>query len=80
MELEAFKTDLSKGPGGDTRRHSEFSHVSFRGYEELHKNHPPTSYAETMMNLFKGNVRLKLSFIDLKIYMTRNLKVLKKLR
>lgn len=30
--------------------------ASFRAYEEIHQNQPPTSYMATMMNLFKGNV------------------------
>lgn len=30
--------------------------ASFRGYEELHEDQPPTSYNETLMHLFKGNV------------------------
>jgi len=30
--------------------------VSFMGYEELHEAQPPTSYIETLANLFKGNV------------------------
>ena len=30
--------------------------VSFMGYEELHDAQPPTSYWETLANLFKGNV------------------------
>lgn len=30
--------------------------VSFMGYEEIHENQQPTSYLETLINLFKGNV------------------------
>ncbi|CRK91300.1 CLUMA_CG004977, isoform A [Clunio marinus] len=30
--------------------------VSYKGYEELHADQPPTSYMETLMHLFKGNV------------------------
>ena len=30
--------------------------VSFMGYEELHESQPPTSYIETLANLFKGNL------------------------
>lgn len=62
MELEVFNKDLlpisevTLEPG-NPRRHSKLVHVSFRGYDELHLNHPPTTYAETMVNLFKGNVR-----------------------
>lgn len=28
--------------------------MSFMGYEEIHENQPPTSYIETLANLFKG--------------------------
>lgn len=30
--------------------------LSFRAYQEIHQNEPPTSYLETLMHLFKGNV------------------------
>lgn len=30
--------------------------MSFKAYEELHADHPPTSYTETLMHFFKANV------------------------
>lgn len=30
--------------------------MSFQAIEELHENHPPMTYIETLMHLFKGNV------------------------
>lgn len=30
--------------------------MSFKAFAELHENHPPMTYIETLMHLFKGNV------------------------
>lgn len=30
--------------------------VSYRGYEEIHRNQPPTEYLTTLSNFFKGNL------------------------
>jgi hypothetical protein len=44
--------EVANSPPPEKRRKK----ISFMGYEEIHQNHPPTSYMETLANLLKGNM------------------------